>query len=170
MIRPSTPRSINRLISARSLTVHASTLSFRACASSMRALVRLGALADHTAHPAASTSFGTDPPYSANVNPACHGERPLASGLTVSKFESSEVRQAVSISGAIFLAMASVRQSKDCSVVLALMSAARMRSTTSRTNMSGSTVVSPLIGVIFVSMSMRTAVGLTSAMSSSSVG
>ena len=84
--------------------------------------------------------------------------RPDVSGVTVFMFCDSIVKHAVDIPGASFFTSRSVRQSNDCTVTRSLIFAARTASTTARAKRSGSGVVSPLAGVIFVSMLKRTGV------------
>jgi hypothetical protein len=57
---PSTPASINRRISAGSLTVHGSTVMPSTWVSAMRAAVTLRASGDQIVQPAACASRGTE--------------------------------------------------------------------------------------------------------------
>ena len=143
-------------MSAGSFTVHGSTARPSARASSSRSRVTLAWFGDHTAHPAARTIFGSDPPWSPGAMPACQGERPVASGLTVSNDPPSAVRQAVAIDGSMRFAATSVRQSNDCRVVREDMPALRTASTTICAKASASSVASPERGVILVSRLKRT--------------
>ena len=90
----------------------------------------------------------------------------------MSKFGNWAVRHAVSSSGATRFAITSVRQSNDCSVVRSTTPALRISATARSTKVSGSTTVSPEVGVIFVSRSNRTfgSRAFANANSSASVG
>jgi hypothetical protein len=72
-MRPSTPQSMRRSMSARSLTVQGRTVRPSAFASFTSAAVRSAEFGDQILPPAATTIFGAEP-WSRYRMPAVHGE------------------------------------------------------------------------------------------------
>ena len=145
-MRPSTPRSIRRAISAGSLTVHGSTFKPELVRLAMRAVVALRQIrrpdrATRRLHETRQRAV-----VGVEIETRSPRRRTVAGRLHVVAVLGFGRQAAVGSSGASFFASTSVRQSNDCTVTRSATPASRTASTTRRAKVAGSTVSSGRVG------------------------